>query len=97
MMTLGCRIDGELVKYLCDPVRAPAGGSAYPAERTVETPTSIDIDRIFTGFHNVLLEVQDEKNVCFFVTNYAPAVRYVCVQIWGWVDNVTRVSEAVFH
>jgi hypothetical protein len=96
-LTLGFQVDGEVVKYLADPRRAAWPGAGYAPERTVVTPTSIDIDHIPTGFHNVLLEVDDKKNVCIFITNSIPAVRFVCVHIWGWIESQTRMGEQVWH
>jgi hypothetical protein len=84
------RIDGDKVKYLAQP--------SLSGLQTVQTPTGIDISGIPFCFHNTLLEVIDRRTVTIDVTNTDQiATRRVCVGTWGWIESVTRFSEAVWH
>lgn len=104
-MNVRIKVNGEIQKIAA---QVPVAGAALftpvaggdPVDIRQVYPSSlgfVDLTNNPDNFHNVVFEIPNNSRVDIDVKSTVPATRRVCVTLWGWVEDVTRMSETLFR
>jgi hypothetical protein len=89
------RVEGQPRKFVASPMSSTNSDMMYGAFGTVSSASSLNLQCLPPYFHNVLMEITDQRTVEVVATNGAPAVRKVGVCMWGWIESITVWDESV--
>jgi hypothetical protein len=88
-------VEGQPRNYIKSPMSTTTGDMMYGAYGTVATMSSINLGPLPPYFHNMLMEISDQRTIDIVATNLSPAVRHVSVTMWGWIESITVWDESV--